>query len=829
MRVGHYKILAAQRLVRVVHRCQALFSIVLMLWFMPSLAGPVLEAESNNKLETANTIAIDDGTTERVGQLSSSGDADYFVFTSTGGFVKFQIWPDDPTITDGTILQATLLDAGGTTVLASKTLPNNDTISKAKPVSLIAFTRSGSVYYLKISGSMQKYYRIGATYNVLSPDNNREIEPNDKKESANKIVDVNAVKGQLSADADVDYFVFRTSGGHIKVTVKSDTAATGSALAVNLLSQDGTLIAGDILSLSGNPIDLQVTSVADANYYVEIKPSGTRLDDYSIEIVPDTSVTLKEVPPSITSVNFTPIALVAGGSVTASATTTDAVNVATFTSKSTEICTVSSSTVTGIAVGTCKIAANYSTAPEFLQSIAVAQGAQSITNFVVPTTLNVGGTGVAGATGGASNNPVTFSTLSPSVCTISGTTISAQSGGTCVIAANQAGNANFFAATEARQSITVTANGNVNSPNCTLTATPSSVSFGGSSTLTAICVPAESLYRWTGGACASNRTSTCVVTPTTTTAYSVTGSNTGGAAAVAYVTVAPLGTPVCTLTASPAVIAAGSTATLTASCTPAATSYTWLNNAFPPSVNGGTVTLSAPTQYVVIGNNSVGSGVPASAEVYVCNTPPSQGYPGLTLSGGGAAEQFASSIFPDSIDGAAGVDTIIYNCNRSSFTINKTASGWTVSSAAEGLDKLTNVERIKFGNQTLALDISGNAGQAYRLYQAAFNRVPENGGLKYWIAQMDAGMGHLEVAARFVDSDEFRTLYGINSTNAEFLTRLYSNVFHRTPDADGYAWWLAELDSGRHTKVTALAGFSESPENQAGVLNAIINGIDLLN
>jgi hypothetical protein len=40
---------------------------------------------------------------------------------------------------------------------------------------------------------------------------------------------------------------------------------------------------------------------------------------------------------------------------------------------------------------------------------------------------------------------------------------------------------------------------------------------------------------------------------------------------------------------------------------------------------------------------------------------------------------------------------------------------------------------------------------------------------------------------------------------------------------------LGQLDSGGHTKISILINFSESPENQAGVLNAIMNGIDLLN
>ncbi|MBK6999888.1 MAG: DUF4214 domain-containing protein [Rhodoferax sp.] len=295
--------------------------------------------------------------------------------------------------------------------------------------------------------------------------------------------------------------------------------------------------------------------------------------------------------------------------------------------------------------------------------------------------------------------------------------------------------------------------------------------------------------------------------------------------------------PVCSLSASPVVIAVGGFATLSANCTPAATSYTWTNtntntnSGFGSTTASGTVSPTAPTLYSVTGSNAVGSGNTASAAVYVCNTPPTQNYSPLVLGGTSANDQLASGIANDSLDGAAGLDTVLYNCNRSSFTVSKDPNTgvWTLSSSAEGLDTLNNVERVRFGDETLALDISGNAGQAYRLYQAAFNRVPDNGGLKYWIGQLDAGMPLQEVAARFIDSNEFRSLYGTNPSNADFLTQLYNNVLHRAPDPGGYAWWLEQLNTGAHTQKSALMGFSESPENQAGVLNAIMNGIDLLN
>ncbi len=287
--------------------------------------------------------------------------------------------------------------------------------------------------------------------------------------------------------------------------------------------------------------------------------------------------------------------------------------------------------------------------------------------------------------------------------------------------------------------------------------------------------------------------------------------------------------PVCTLAASPVVIAAGGSATLRVSCTPAATSYGWINSGFGDATASGTVSPTATTLYGVVGRNAAGGGTIASAAVYVCNTPPVQNYSPLVPGGTAANDQLASSTANDSLDGAAGIDTVRYNCNRSNFTVTKTAAGWAVSSQAEGLDTLSNIERLRFNDETLALDVSGNAGQAYRLYQAAFNRTPDNDGLKYWIGQLDAGMALQEVAARFISSDEFRRLYGTSPSNADFLTRLYNNVLHRAPDATGYAWWLEQLNTGVHTRTTALMGFSESPENQAGVLNAIINGIDLLN
>ena len=183
----------------------------------------------------------------------------------------------------------------------------------------------------------------------------------------------------------------------------------------------------------------------------------------------------------------------------------------------------------------------------------------------------------------------------------------------------------------------------------------------------------------------------------------------------------------------------------------------------------------------------------------------------------------------DTIDGGADADTVIYSGAKSAYSITNNTSSVTVSSGADGTDTLTNIERIQFSDMTVALDISGIAGQAYRVYQAAFNRTPDNGGLKYWIGLMDGGYALAGVASGFIASTEFKTLYGSNPTNELLVSKLYDNVLHRTPDEGGYNYWVGLLNTKKIDTISTLINFSESTENQAGVIGVIQNGINLLN
>jgi streptogramin lyase len=157
-----------------------------------------------------------------------------------------------------------------------------------------------------------------------------------------------------------------------------------------------------------------------------------------------------------------------GPSYTVTATGGGSGNPVTFSidSSASSVCSVSGSTVSFIGVGTCVIDANqagnanYLAAAQAQQSFAVGQSAQAITfNSTPPPNAIYGGPAyTVTPTGGGSGNPVTFSidSAATSVCSISGSTVSFIGVGTCIIDANQAGNADYLAAPQVQQSFAVT-------------------------------------------------------------------------------------------------------------------------------------------------------------------------------------------------------------------------------------------------------------------------------------------------------------------------------------------------------------------------------------
>jgi serralysin len=182
----------------------------------------------------------------------------------------------------------------------------------------------------------------------------------------------------------------------------------------------------------------------------------------------------------------------------------------------------------------------------------------------------------------------------------------------------------------------------------------------------------------------------------------------------------------------------------------------------------------------------------------------------------------------DMLDGGAGLDTARYQLARAAVSSKVDVNGVVaLNKGAAGIDTLIGVERAQFEGGAIAFDLEGSAGQAYRLYQAAFDRKPDTGGLGFWIYYMDRGLSGNDAAGGFMQSPEFIGLYGANSTAEQFVTRLYGNVLHRAPEAAGFEFWMKAMADG-FSRAQVLAFFADSPENHAQVIGSIQHGIDYL-
>jgi hypothetical protein len=147
------------------------------------------------------------------------------------------------------------------------------------------------------------------------------------------------------------------------------------------------------------------------------------------------------------------------GPLTLSATASSGLTVA-LTSTTTSVCTVSGTTVTFVTVGTCTINANqagdtnWNAATQVARSFTISKGNQTITFGTISaktfdlSPLAISATASSGLT-------VAFTSATTSICTVSGTTVTFVTVGTCTINANQAGDTNWNAATQVQRSFTI--------------------------------------------------------------------------------------------------------------------------------------------------------------------------------------------------------------------------------------------------------------------------------------------------------------------------------------------------------------------------------------
>jgi hypothetical protein len=223
------------------------------------------------------------------------------------------------------------------------------------------------------------------------------------------------------------------------------------------------------------------------------------------------SFTVGQASQAITFTSHSPASAIYGGTYSIAATGGASGSAVTFASATTAVCTVTGATASFVGVGTCTIDANQAGTTDYM---AAAQATQIFTVGPASQKISLSSSGgvygsseVVGATGGPSGNPVTITSATTSVCTVTGTTATFVGAGTCTIDANQAGNTDYSAAPQVQATITVAQATQAITFNA-----PTTPTYGQLVTLSATGGASGNAVAFT-----STTTSVCTVTGTTAT------------------------------------------------------------------------------------------------------------------------------------------------------------------------------------------------------------------------------------------------------------------------------------------------------------------------
>lgn len=185
------------------------------------------------------------------------------------------------------------------------------------------------------------------------------------------------------------------------------------------------------------------------------------------------------------------------------------------------------------------------------------------------------------------------------------------------------------------------------------------------------------------------------------------------------------------------------------------------------------------------------------------------------LVGNAADNQLTGNAGNDTLNGDAGFDTAIFRGSRSAYTIVHATDGSFTVTGPDGVDRLTSIEALRFGDRTLFAVTGGDATIA-RLYGAAFARAPDAGGLAVQLGAVASGVSTQQIATNFINSAEFVARYGASSSDTLYATALYRNVLGRDPDAGGLAVQVDALGHGL-SRAQLLLNFADSNENRLRV------------
>ncbi|HYC36973.1 MAG TPA: DUF4214 domain-containing protein [Usitatibacter sp.] len=664
--------------------------------------------------------------------------------------------------------------------------------------------------------------------------------------------------GNASADsAAVAFSVKATPTVALTSSVNPSTVGQGVAFTVSLagtpapsgpitFANGGVAITGcATLTLSGGQASCSTSALFAGTHTITAEYGGD--GNYNASVSGALAQVVDTAPQSI---NFGALAPRTFGDAPfpVNATATSGLPVV-FTSLTSAACTTGGAngmTVTLVGAGTCRIAADqagdatYGPASQVTQSFEVSQASQSIVFGPLADRVFGAAAFTVSAVGGASGNPVIFTSLTTGVCTATGpngATISIGGVGTCSIAANQAGSANYTAAAPVTQSFTVSSSSQSIAfgalPNKTFGDAPFAVSASGGPSSQPVVFASS-----TPAVCSSSGANGSIITLVAAGTCSIVANQAGDGT---YTAATPVVQSFLVAKAAQAINFGTlpdrrmGDAAFSISATASSGLAVTFSSSTPAtcSVSGSSLTLVAAGTCTIVASQAGDGSFLAAADVFQSFSI-NPALPGLSL-GASAIDFGGQSVRTTSRDRVVtltntgqGVLNVAATSANPPFEASHLCGSvnpggtcpisvrFTPSMAGAAAGTLTITHNATGGSATVSLSGTGELSLITHFFDAILARLPNADGKAFWEGEAARlhGLGAnvnetwFAMALAFFNSPEYAAQ---GNTDPEFLADLYRTFFNRAADAGGLDYW-AQLMLDGLSRENVLQAFMFSAE-----------------
>jgi Ca2+-binding RTX toxin-like protein len=170
----------------------------------------------------------------------------------------------------------------------------------------------------------------------------------------------------------------------------------------------------------------------------------------------------------------------------------------------------------------------------------------------------------------------------------------------------------------------------------------------------------------------------------------------------------------------------------------------------------------------------------------------------------------------DTLAGGGGHNVAVFTGNAANYTVTAANGSAVITDrvGSDGTDTLTQIDRLKFADEGLALDLNGNAGLVATTIGAVFGAASVHN-VQYvgiGLQQLDQGTTYEALMQLALDAR-----LGPDASHKAVVDLLYTNVIGVAPTPAQEAPFVALLDSGQYSPATLGILAAQQPQNLVGV------------